>query len=363
MSPRESDVKASARTSTLASQWLLENLPALSAAVVERTFASDPKLEKKYGNSGRSKCEEDAMYHLHFLSSALAVDSEKVFVDYVGWAKIVLHSRGIPVADLANTLDAMRYVLRRQAPKRLALAGKYVEAASAALPMLPEHAPTLIDSSMRHGKLANSYLNSLLVFKRDEAVASLVRELDAGLTFQDLFQYVLSPVQKEVGRLWQEKRITVVQEHYCTAATDMLLLSYRRKFLGTRRNVTAVAVCADGEEHCLGIKMFSDILESDGWRTSYIGPKCPNADVLDYLQKNRTDLIAVSVTTPLNLVNAKRLIAAIKALPSSHVPAVLVGGSVLNSEPDLWKRMGADGWGATVLEGLDVANRLVGEQN
>ena len=360
MSPHKSDAKASA--STLASHWLFEHLQELSAAIVERTFASHPKLRKKYGKRGRSKCEEDAMYHLHFLSSALAVDSEKMFVDYIGWAKIVLCSRAIPVADLAGTLDAVRYVLRRKAPKRVAaLSCEYVDAASAALPTLPEHAPTLIDPSRRHGRLANSYLNSLLVFKRDEAVASLVRELDAGMSFQDLFQYVLSPVQKEVGRLWQEKRITVVQEHYCTAATDMLLLSYRRKFLGTRRNVTAVAVCADGEEHCLGIKMFSDMLESDGWKISYIGPKCPNADVLDYLQKNRTDLIAVSVTTPLHLASAKRLIADIKTLPGTHLPAVLVGGAILNSEPDLWKRLGADGWGATALEGLEVANRLVSE--
>jgi methanogenic corrinoid protein MtbC1 len=170
-------------------------------------------------------------------------------------------------------------------------------------------------------------------------------------------------VQKEIGRLWQEKRITVVQEHYCTAATDMLLVSYRRKFLGNGRNVSALAICADGEEHCLGIKMFSDMLQSDGWRTSYIGPKSPNADVLDYLRKNRTDLIAISITTPLHLSSAKRLIADIKALPGRQKPAVLVGGAVLNSQPDLWQRMGADGWAATVLEGLDAANRLLDERN
>jgi methanogenic corrinoid protein MtbC1 len=361
MSPLESNTNAS--ISALSSQWLLENISELSAAIVARTFASDPGLKKKYGNGGRRKCEEDAMYHLHFLSGAIAVNSEIVFVDHVGWAKIVLCSRGIPVADLARTLEAMRHVLRRKAPKRLAaLLCNFVEAASAALPTLPETAPSLIDCKRPHGKLANSYLNSLLVFKREEAVAFLVRELEAGLTFQELFQFVLAPVQKEIGRLWQEKRITVVQEHYCTAASDMLLVSYRRKFLGTRRNVTAVAICADGEEHCLGIKMLADMLDSDGWRMSYIGPKCPNRDVLEYLRKNHTDLIAISVTTSLRLNSAKLLIAEIKALPSKHLPAVLIGGAVLNSEPDLWKRMGADGWGATVLEGLDIANRLVGEK-
>ena len=362
MSPLEANTNAS--TSALASQWLLDNIRELSAAIVARTFASDRGLKKKYGNTGASKCEEDAMYHLHFLSGAVAVDSEKIFVDYVGWAKILLCSRGIPLTDLTRTLDAMRHVLRRKAPKKFAAAlFKFVEAASAALPNLPESAPPFIDPERPHSQLANSYLNSLLVFKRDEAIACLPRELEAGLTFQDLLQYVLAPVQQEVGRLWQEKRITVVQEHYCTAASEMVLVSYRRKFLGTCRNVSALAICADGEEHCMGIKMLSDLLESDGWRTSYIGPKSPNVDVLDYLRKNRTDLIAISVTTPIHLNSAKRLITGIKALSGKASPAVLVGGAALNSEPDLWKRMGADGWGGTVLEGLDVANRLAGEKN
>ncbi len=349
---------------TLSGQWLLENLRELSAAIVARAFASNPSLKQKYGNSGRNKCEEDAMYHLHFLCGALALDSVKVFIDYVGWAKIVLHSRGIAVADLALTLDCMRVVLHRKAPRKLAaLLCEFVNAASSALPTLPENAPALIDAKAPYAELANSYLNSLLVFKRDEAMASLVRVLEAGLTFRDLFEYVLSPVQKQVGRLWQEKRITVVQEHYCTVATDMLLISYRRKFLGTRRNVSAVAVCADGEEHCLGLKMFSDILESDGWNISYMGSKCPNSAVLDYLHKNKTDLVAISVTTPLHLTSTKQLIADIKALPRAYKPAVLIGGAVLNSESELWKRTGADGWGATVLDGLEVANRLVGEKH
>ena len=187
----------------LASEWLVDNIGELSAAIVARTFASHPKIKKAYRDRRRSKCEEDTMYHLHFLSGALAVNSERVFVDYVGWAKIVLCSRGIPVTDLASTLDAMGQVVRRKAPKKLArLTCSYIEAASAALPALPESMPPLIDPTAPHAALANSYLNSLLIFKRDEAVASLVAELEAGLTFRDLFQYVLSPVQKEIGRLW-----------------------------------------------------------------------------------------------------------------------------------------------------------------
>lgn len=346
-----------------ASEWLTENLESLASAITVRSFGSEPKPTKNARSSDFEKCEEDAMYHLHYLAEAIAVDSPKMFLEYVGWAKIMLASRGISFADLAGHLQAIDAVLQLKAPKRLSqLIHSFVEAASAALPEMPETLPSFIDSTNPHAKLANSYLNSLLLLNREEAISAVISELESGLSFTELFQNVISPVQREVGRLWQQNRITVVQEHYCTAATDLLITRSRRNFLGNRRNVSALAVCADGEEHCLGIRIFSDLLESDGWKVSYIGPKCPVADVLKHLQANFIDLLAISVASPLNLAKVRKLIAEIKKLPQKRIPAIMVGGAVLNSEPDLWKRIGADGSGANVLEGLEVANTLIAQR-
>jgi hypothetical protein len=36
-----------------------------------------------------------------------------------------------------------------------------------------------------------------------------------------------------------------------------------------------------------------------------------------------------------------------------------VGGAALNAEPALWKKLGADGYGESLLEGVEQANRLV----
>src|SRR5207237_10418581 len=100
-------------------------------------------------------------------------------------------------------------------------------------------------------------------------------EIDSGLTVADLFQHVISPVQHEIGRLWQQNRITVIQEHYCTAAIESLITQLRRTVLRRERDVTAVSLCPGNEDNCLALTMYTDLLRADGWKVIYSGARSP----------------------------------------------------------------------------------------
>ena len=359
--PSESERRKPALT--LACEWLDANIPQLAEAITTRTFAANPELQTKYGNRGRLKCEQDAIYHLHYLYEAMASDSVTMFVDYIGWAKIMLCSRSIEWADLKENLEAMIHALRLAAPRKFAnVFLKFIKAALKQLPELAEKLPSFIDPARPFAELAESYLHSLLVLNREEAVSLVLRKVDSGLAINDLFRYVIHPVQQEVGRLWQENKITVLQEHYCTAATDVLITRLKRRFVGVPRAVTALSLCPDGEEHSLAIKMFSDLLEADGWKVAFIGPKCPIADVLKHVRRHATDLIAISVATPLNLSKAKQLITEIKKLPAEDKPAIILGGAAINTKADSWDHLGADAVASDISEGVEIANRLIAQR-
>lgn len=345
-----------------ACEWLNTNVESIAQAITARTFAEHPDLQQKYGERGRRKCQEDTIYHLHYLSEAIATNGKQMFVDYVGWAKIMLYSRGIDPASLGDNLQSMAHVLRLKSPRSCRRTfAEFIRSASAALPKLPDTLPSFIDPINRLAELADSYLKSLLLLNRNDALSLVLQQLEMGLTIQELFKHVIYPVQREVGRLWQENQITVLQEHYCTAATDLLITRLKHKSRGVPRGVAALAVCPDGEEHSLGIKMFSDLLESDGWRVAYIGPKCPITDVLQHVRAYSTDLVAISVATPLNLGKTKDLITRIKSL--EHPPSILIGGAAVNSNPELWKHLAADGAATDVSDGVDMANRLVARRS
>jgi len=343
-----------------ACEWLNTNVEPIAQAITARTFGEHPDLQQKYGERGRRKCKEDTVYHLHYLSEAIATNRKQMFVDYVGWAKTMLYSRGIDPASLGDNLDSMAHVLRLKSPRTCrSTFAEFIRSASAQLPKLPDTLPSFIDPINPLFELADSYLKSLLLLNRDDAISLILQQLEMGLTIQDLFKHLIYPVQREVGRLWQENQITVLQEHYCTAATDLLITRLKHKSRGVPRGVAALVVCPDGEEHSLGIKMFSDLLESDGWKVAYIGPKCPITDVLQHVRAYSTDLVAISVATPLNLGKAKELITRIKSLVLEHPPSILIGGAAVNSNPEIWKYLAADGAAPDVSEGLEMANRLV----
>src|SRR5690348_15311602 len=188
----------------LASRWLIENVTTLAEEITEHQFLTQPALLEKYGLKGKQKCTDDAALHLHYLSEAVSANSTRIFADYIGWAKIMLINRGIEWHDLEQTLDAMKRVLLKSASRdEGALLAKFIDAALDLLPNLPESVPTFVDPNRPFSTVANTYLQSLLLLNRDEAVAYLLREVDAGLSIKDVFEHVILPVQQEVGRLWQ----------------------------------------------------------------------------------------------------------------------------------------------------------------
>lgn len=85
------------------------------------------------------------------------------------------------------------------------------------------------------------------------------RVLDAvrtGTPLRDIYLKVLQPVQHEVGRLWQLNGLSVAQEHFCTAATQLVMsMLYPYLFDGPRTDRVLVATCARGDLHRIGLRV------------------------------------------------------------------------------------------------------------
>ncbi len=360
---RRKEISTPTLVAPSASEWVNENVTSLAAEIAERHFAAQPALLEKYGAKGKQKCRDDAAFHLHYLSEAISANSTRIFVDYIGWAKIMLVSRGIESYDLEQTLEFTKVVLVGTAsPADGAVFASFIDAALIALPKLPESMPTFIPRDRPFATVANNYLRSLLLLNGDEAVSYIVQQVDAGLRIKDVFEHVILAAQQEVGRLWQINQITVVQEHYCTAMAELVLTRLRRKYIGTRRDVSALTLCAEGEEHCLGVKLFSELLQADGWKVTYIGAKSPTQDVVKHVQSFSADVIAISVATALALGKTKQLIDAIKSFVPHRRPRIIVGGAITCSDPKALEWLGADAFATDIWDGVAIANRFVNQR-
>jgi methanogenic corrinoid protein MtbC1/hemoglobin-like flavoprotein len=333
-------------------------------ALVEREFARHPELEARYGSVAREKSLQDAGYHVSFLAQALNLDNQAVFTDYVAWAKIVLTHRKVAAADFAFHLECLADVLKERIPGAPgALAAEFVLSAVQAMPAMPDELPTFLHDNEPLSPLAHQYLEALQRGERHAASRLVLDAVGAGTSVKDIYLRVFQPAQYEIGRLWQANRMTVAQEHYCTAATQLIMSQlYSRVFAGKKIGQTLVATCVAGDLHELGVRMVSDFFEMDGWNTYYVGANVPHQSVIAAIVERDADVLAISATLSFHVESVRQLIHAVRQHPIARHVKVLTGGYPFNQSPDLWKQVGADGYAPDANRALTLANELQRER-
>lgn len=335
--------------------------PDLAEAVTSLHYERRPELARRYGPAGRARCLQDAAYHLAYLSEALASSSPDLFADYVAWAKVMLEGRGIPAGDLAGNLEVLRDVLRRELPEELSgLASAYVEAGLERLPRLPAELPSALSGDGILGQLARDYLQALLRGERHVASRMILDAVEGGVSVKEVYLHVFQPCQHEIGRLWQMNRLSVAEEHYCTAATQLVMSQlYPFLFGRPKSGRTLVATCVSGDLHEIGLRMVTDFFEIEGWDTFYLGASVPAASVIRTLRDRRADVLAVSATMPFHVRAVSDLIAEARASDVGKRVKILVGGYPFLVVPDLWRSVGADAMARDAEESVAVAGRLL----
>ena len=84
----------------------------IAVAAADAMYSDHPKWLDRWGEAGRTRCADDLTYHLSYLSDALALGRNEVFVEYVAWIAGFLARRSIPVEHLAEALVAIDQALQ-----------------------------------------------------------------------------------------------------------------------------------------------------------------------------------------------------------------------------------------------------------
>lgn len=208
--------------------------------------------------------------------------------------------------------------------------------------------------------IARSYVHALIEGRRDFAQAIVDAEVRKGTTIPSLYLDLFQPAQRELGRLWHLRKISVGQEHFATAATQYIMSTlYPLLMNGSRPNgKRVVAACAQGELHELGLRMVVDFFQADGWDTRFFGANLPVSALLQELKRIQPDIVTLSATMPTNVHWVAAAVEAIKSTAPAR-PAVLVGGLPFIISPDLWKRVGADAMAADCASALAAGKHLL----
>ncbi|MCX8043008.1 MAG: cobalamin-dependent protein [Desulfobacterota bacterium] len=339
---------------------LRENIDLLANDVVERQYRLQHGVWERFGAEGRAKSVRDARYHLCYLAEAVDFEEPELFFHYIQWCKIVFAHINLPADTLPVTLALMRDAIGTVLPDaQRSGAYEVLNGALERFPKMSVELPSFLPQGEPFASLAQRYLDLLIRTDRHGALSLIMDSVRQGMPVRDVYLKVFQPVQHEVGRLWQMNRLSVAQEHYCTAATQFVMAHlYPFVFATEKKDRRLVAACIGGELHEMGIRMVSDLFEMEGWQTYYLGANTPIDSIVRMTEEQHADMVCVSTTLAIHLSLVADLIHALRGSDRARRVKVLVGGYPFNVASSLWKRLGADGQAHDAAEAIALAEKL-----
>jgi MerR family transcriptional regulator, light-induced transcriptional regulator len=110
----------------------------------------------------------------------------------------------------------------------------------------------------------------------------------------ELCDELLAPVLRRIGDQWAAGIATVADEHRASAICERLLARFPTR--RTRVRGTAVVTTPAGEHHRLPALMAAIALRWHGWRVHHLASDIPASDLAAFLERERPDLLVLSVT-------------------------------------------------------------------
>ncbi len=337
-----------------AGQEILNRRRALAEALVAVESSNSPN------QAGRGEALQDAGLHLACLAEALAAENPNVFANYIARAKVLLAQRGISAGALASQLENLAQVLNETLPEDLRKAAvNIVECGRRRIAGSPEETRDFAQPGDPHPTLAQGYLRLLLSGEREVARRMIHDALQRGIPVKEIYLRVFQPSLYEIGRLWQYKEISVAQEHYCSAATQWIMSQlYPYILTGEKNGGTFVCTSVAGDLHEIGARMVADYFEMEGWNSYYLGASTPADDVIAAVVERKAEILGVSVTMSYHVRAVEELVRRVRCHTACAAVKILVGGRAFDLEPDLWRRIGADGSASDADKAIALAEHL-----
>ncbi|MEM9555850.1 MAG: cobalamin-dependent protein [Acidobacteriota bacterium] len=295
------------------------------------------------------------------LSAAVGAGEERIFIERVRWSRQAALARQQPDDSHRRALECLRSVLRDELPAP----------ALPAVQQILDHAIELfdrpaieiessLDPQRPNDRLALQYLERVLEGDSRGGVELLLDAADFGTSVPDIYLEILVPAQREIGRLWHRGELGISEEHLITATTlRAMAVLLQRADTPTQVGKTVVAAAVAGNLHDLAIRAVSDFFELRGWHAVGLGGDVPANEIATAAVYFDADLVVLSATLVTHLKPVEQSIVAIRKL-RGDATKIQVGGQALEATPDLWRKLGADGFARTAEEAVILGASLVG---
>jgi methanogenic corrinoid protein MtbC1 len=196
--------------------------------------------------------------------------------------------------------------------------------------------------------------------------ASLLEEVDAfiadGASVETICLDLLAPAARRLGEMWEKDECDfidvtmglwrlqeVMREIAARSPADLGGLAMPR---------SALFSPMPGDHHNFGTLMIEEVFSRGGWQSEAL-VKPERRELLDRLARQPFDLVGLTLTRDCPSAALANLIKAVRNVSANPNIIVLVGGRMINQNPEIAVEVGADGTGSDALAALELADTLV----
>ncbi|NJS13844.1 MAG: cobalamin B12-binding domain-containing protein [Sphingopyxis sp.] len=188
------------------------------------------------------------------------------------------------------------------------------------------------------------------------------RFLKTGSSVETLYVELLAPAARKLGVYWEEDSEDFVAVTMGLWRVQEILreltLRIPPKSSSGHGQRAALFSTMPGEQHSLGTLMVSECFQRAGWDADVL-IEPTQSELTGKIAGSRYDLIGLTVSCDCPTAALTSLVNSIRAVsPNPHV-RIMLGGRVINDQPDLVELCGADGTALDATSAVALADRLV----
>lgn len=127
---------------------------------------------------------------------------------------------------------------------------------------------------------------------------ALLRQAAVRMGPVNFAEKLVVPFVREIGDLWHQGKLRIVQEHLATA-TIRHVMSNLLAFTVTAPSAPVfIAATTSGQHHEIGALLAAAIAAGEGWRAVYLGPDLPGEEIAVAAERLRARAIGISIVYP-----------------------------------------------------------------
>lgn len=203
-------------------------------------------------------------------------------------------------------------------------------------------------------------LYDAIIDGQSSAAVELVQEqLAAGADPIKLIQETMIPAMDEVGRLYQEELYFVPELMLSGRAMKAAMEPLRPLLLvaGVKPVGIVIAGTVKGDLHDIGKNLVLSMLEGAGFKAIDLGTDVAPQKFVDAIREHNPQIVCLSALLTVTMLAMRTTIDAIEKSGTRDLVKILVGGAPLNDK--FARQIGADGYGATATDAVNLARSMV----